>query len=133
MSLEFTTFPGRCCFVRLIFYEVPDPCPIHLHQLCPECVVEMQYEDGRNQSLTYEWGDSSGAFQMKSAWTGKTVFKLKSPPHAALISNLGRKTLRHSVRQLVNLAQLEHEVLASTKFKSKPSPTAQASVSCGFA
>ena len=81
----------------------------------------MQYEDGRNQSLTYEWGDSSGAFQMKSAWTGKTVFKLKPPPHAALISNLDRKTLRHSVRQLVNLAQLEHEVLTSTS-SSNPNP-----------
>jgi hypothetical protein len=113
--------PRKMLFCEADFYEVPDPCPIHLHQLCPECVVEMQYEDGRNQSLTYEWGDSSGAFQMKSAWTGKTVFKLKSPPHAALISNLDRKTLRHSVRQLVNLAQLEHEVLTSTS-SSNPNP-----------
>ena len=106
--------PRKMLFCETDFFEVPDPCPVHFRQLCPECIVEIQYEDGRNQSLTYEWGGDSGAFQMKSAWTGRTIFKLKHSTHAALISNLGRKTLRHSVRQLVNLAQLEHEVLTSS-------------------
>ena len=106
--------PRKMLFCEADFFEVPDPCPVHLRQLCPECIVEIQYEDGRNQTLTYEWGADSGAFHMKSTWTGKTIFKLKHSTHAALISNLGRKTLRHSVRQVVNLAQLEHEVLTSS-------------------
>lgn len=106
--------PRKMLFCEAEFFEVPDPCPVHLRQLCPECIVEIQYEDGRNQTLTYEWGADSGAFHMKSTWTGKTIFKLKHSTHAALISNLGRKTLRHSVRQVVNLAQLEHEVLTSS-------------------
>eukprot|EP00435_Cladocopium_sp_Y103_P041265 s176_g11.t1 len=106
--------PRKMLFCEADFFAVPDPCPVHFRQLCPECIVEIQYEDGRNQTLTYEWGGDSGAFHMKSAWTGKTIFKLKSSTHAALVANLGRKTLRHSVRQLVNLAQLEHEVLTSS-------------------
>ena len=55
--------PRKQLFYVDEFYK-GDPCPVHMKQLGPECTVVMQYEDGRTQSITYEW-DGPGASEMK--------------------------------------------------------------------
>ena len=113
--------PRKMLFCLEEFFNVPDLCPVHVHQLCPECTVEMLYKDGRNQTMSYGWHDS-GAFYMSSPWTVRTTFKMTQPLQTTLLTNAGRKTLRHSVRQFVNLAQFEHEVLTSSSSSALTSP-----------
>ena len=113
--------PRKMLFCLDEFYNVPDPWRVDVHQLCPECTVEMLYKDGRNQTMSHGRHDA-GASYMSSPWTGRTIFNMTQPLHTTLLTNAGRKTLRHSVRQFVNLAQVEHEVLTSSSSSALTSP-----------
>ena len=47
--------PRKVLFCLDELYNVPDPCPVHVHRLCSECTVEMSYKDGRNQTNVGCW------------------------------------------------------------------------------
>ena len=70
--------PRKRLFNADDFYH-DDPCPVHMKRLSLECTVEMNYEDGRTQMLTYDWS-TSGASTMKQHWTGKTIFRVHPLP-----------------------------------------------------
>ena len=110
--------PRKQLFYVDEFYK-GDPCPVHMKQLGPECTVVMQYEDGRTQSITYEW-DGPGASEMKHFWTGTSTFRLKPMPSRTLMTHADRKSMRHSVRQAVHVFEVEHQILQNGTTSTSP-------------
>ena len=118
--------PRKSLFNMDDFYN-GEPCPVHVKRLSLECTAEMNYEDGRTQMLTYDWS-TSGASAMKQYWTGKTIFRVHPLPERHVSTNLERKSLRHAVRQVAHLLQVEHDVMlagttsssTSTSLKNRP-------------
>ena len=99
---------------RTLFDPHDHECPVALHRLSVICSAEIEFEDGSQTKLEYNWHHPSQMVSMSRPWTGRTIFKMKKDDvghRPCLMNNKCGRRLRTQLRQAMMLRKIEYELL----------------------
>lgn len=80
-----------------------------LHRLLPQCQVQINYENGKSEALSYDWHRDVPR-QLASPWTGVTIFQIRTAQEHGLINQHHRRKLRSELRQAAQVFSIEKQI-----------------------
>ena len=103
---------------RGLFRPCRSDVPVPFSRLLVHCCANIDYVDGRSDTLRYRW-NSPGSFEMRDVpWTGSTVFQLRQPDPGNLLSHNDRRKFGASLRQATKVQEAHHILLTDKAAQS---------------
>ena len=100
-----------------MFHPQGTACPVEFFRLSPICTAEMEFADGRNLRMEYEWKNGLPmSLATGEKWVGTSTFYIIDQ-NKTNFNNKTRKALRGKLRQAIQVFAVERRLMATKRRK----------------